>query len=98
MPQCSSKVLQLMRNASARGRRRSAVWIRWIRKEASVAAGGVSERRGLGWLLLRPIGTEEIKDAANRPIAQRNPENESNDDNKEQKERKKKRHHIHIIK
>jgi hypothetical protein len=40
----------------------------WNREEASVAAGGVGKRRGLGRLLLGPIGIEEIKDATNRPI------------------------------
>jgi hypothetical protein len=58
------------------------------RKEASIAAGGVGECWSLSRLLLRPTGFEEIKDAANRPIPHRNPENESNDDGEEQKERK----------
>ena len=67
------------------------------RREASITAGGVGECWSLSRLLLRPIGIEEIKDAANRPIAHRNPENESNDDGEEQKERKQERRHIPLI-
>ena len=65
--------------------------------EASVAAGGVGEGRGRGRLLLCPLGIEEIKDAANRPIAQGDPENESDDNGEEQKERKQERRHIPLI-
>ena len=65
--------------------------------EALVAAGGVGERGGSGWLLRCPLGIEEIKDAANRPIAQGDPENESDDNGEEQKERKQERRHISLI-
>ena len=56
--------------------------------EASVAARRGGESWGLRRLLLGPIGIEEIKDAANRPITYRDPENESNYDGEKQKERK----------
>ena len=59
----------------------------WSRKKASVAAGGVGECWRLSRLLLDPVGIEEIKDAANRPITHRDTENESNDDGEKQKER-----------
>jgi hypothetical protein len=63
----------------------------------SVAAGGVGESWGMGRLLLRPLGLEEIKDATNRPISQRDPKNEGHDDGEEQKERKQERRHIPLI-
>ena len=65
--------------------------------EASVAAGRGGEGGSGGWLLLLPVRVEEIKDAANRPISQGDPKNESDDDGEEQKERKQERRHIPLI-
>ena len=64
---------------------------------ASVAAGGVGEGRGVGGVLVLPVRIEEIKDATNRPISKRYPENEGNNDGEEQKERKQERRHIPLI-
>ena len=66
-------------------------------KKPLVAAGGGGEGWGGGRLLVLPIRIEEIKDAANRPISQRDPENEGHDDGEEQKERKQERRHIPLI-
>ena len=63
----------------------------------SVAAGGGGEGLGVGGLLLLPVRIKEIKDATNRPISQRDAENESDDDGEEQKERKQERRHIPLI-
>jgi len=64
---------------------------------ASVAAGGVSKGGGMGPLLLCPLGIEEAKDAANRPITHRNPKDEGNHDGEKQKEGKQERRHIPLI-
>src|ERR1019366_1919024 len=68
-----------------------------LERNPLVAAGGVGEDRGVGGLLLLPLRIKEIKDATNRPISQRDAENESDDDGEEQKERKQERRHIPLI-
>jgi hypothetical protein len=68
-----------------------------IGKKPLVAAGGVGEGWGAGRLLLLSVRIEEIKDATNRPISKRYPENEGNNDGEEQKERKQERRHIPLI-